>query len=80
VRVLGWEGTVAAFCVVSVEQCVFISDVVFCFSGVCHIYVYIGGVGVCTSVVINRGFFLFFPCNHFMNIKKKLGKIQEKLC
>ena len=43
-RVLGWGGTVAAFCLVSVEQCVFISDVVFCFSGVCHIYVYIKGV------------------------------------
>jgi hypothetical protein len=44
VRVLGWGGTVAAFCFVSVEQCVFRSDVVFCFSGVCHIYVYIKGV------------------------------------
>jgi hypothetical protein len=44
VSVLGWGGTVAAFCFVSVEQCVFISDVVFCFSGFCHIYVYIKGL------------------------------------
>ncbi len=44
-RVLGWGGTVVAFCFVSVEQCVFISDVVFLFLGcLLHIRIHQGSV------------------------------------
>jgi hypothetical protein len=31
-----------------------------------------------TEVVISRAFFLFFPCNHIINIKKKLFPAKQK--
>ncbi len=43
-----------------------------------EIIIFLGGVGVCTSVVISRGFFWFFPCNHFMDIKKTFWEKYKK--